>query len=176
MNKLFHRPFTRSALCELGSALGSDIPYCINGSTALCTGRGEKLEYISHPHIHTVVAIANEFVSTAEAYSSLDKFYGDFKEDNASGGRDKYSILASALVTGKIAPEGLFNAFEAAVLPKCKGARVIKEKMIELGASAALMSGSGPSVFGVFESAAAASYAAAQLQDCGFRAYAAQTV
>ena len=177
LNKLFHRPFTRSALCELGSALGSDVPYCIMGKTALCTGRGEQLDYIyGEPSLSLVVAIANEFVSTPEAYSALDAHYSGFTVENASGGKEKYDLIAAGLSVGELVPSGLFNAFEGAILPRCPGATAIKEEMLKLGAVGALMSGSGPSVFGIFESDEAAQSAEAALSALGYRAFAAHSV
>ena len=81
------------------------------------------------------------------------------------------SIDARELRTKK-----LFNIFENAVLPICSGAEAIKGRMIELGATHALMSGSGPSVFGIFENAQAAELVANALKREGYRAYIAKSV
>lgn len=177
MNKIFKRPFTKSALCAMAAELGSDVPYCVMGKTALCTGRGEKLDYIyREPWLHLVIAIANEFVSTPEAYSALDSYYSGFVAENASGGLEKYDIIANGLSKGELDTGGLFNAFEPAILPRCPGASAIKAQFLRLGAVGALMSGSGPSVFGIFESAEAAQSAEAALSDLGYRAFAAHSV
>jgi len=61
-------------------------------------------------------------------------------------------LLIEGLKAGRILPSGLYNIFEDAVLPKCEGASQIKKELIRLGANGALMSGSGPSVFGIFGS------------------------
>ena len=70
----------------------------------------------------------------------------------------------------------MFNIFESAVLPKCIGASSIKNRLIELGAQAALMSGSGPSVFGLFENENAAGKALMCLQNEGINAYFAKSI
>ena len=79
--------------------------------------------------------------------------------------------MIDSVKCGRINPDGLFNAFEAAVLPMCPGAVAIKEQLFELGARASLMSGSGPSVFGLFASAGEAEAAAEKLRAAGHRAF-----
>jgi 4-diphosphocytidyl-2-C-methyl-D-erythritol kinase len=177
LNKLFRRPFTRTALCEIGSALGSDIPYCINGSTVLCMGRGEIMEPIAADiKLHTVIAIADEHVSTPEAYRTLDACYANFDGSVPTGGESCYSYLRSALMRGQIDPRGIFNAFERAILPLCPGALAIEEHMIKLGANSALMSGSGPSVFGIFPTSELAMAAQKRLCELGYTAFYAKSV
>ena len=70
----------------------------------------------------------------------------------------------------------LFNVFEKAILPICSEAESIKAKMLELGATHALMSGSGPSVFGIYKDRASAESARDALLNMGIRAYYATTV
>jgi 4-diphosphocytidyl-2-C-methyl-D-erythritol kinase len=70
----------------------------------------------------------------------------------------------------------LYNIFEDAVLPTCSGASTLKKELLELGAISSMMSGSGPSVFGIFENKTDAENAAARLLEKGYRAYSAQTV
>ena len=178
MNKLFKRPLSDRALLDIAARLGSDVPYCLFGGTALCEGRGEKMEALnSKRQLFTVIALSNgEYVSTPRAYSRLDEVFDNF----SSGAEDSDgSYLAGALefMAGGDYPElGLFNIFEKAVLPECPGAASIKEKMLSLGAYGALMSGSGPSVFGLFESAEAAKSAENTLREQGVRAYYAESV
>ena len=87
MNRLYKRPLTLAALCKLGAELGSDVPYCIMGKTAICEGRGELITPIStNIRLHTVIATANEYVSTPAAYSALDRHYSDFDGTVKTGG------------------------------------------------------------------------------------------
>ena len=70
-----------------------------------------------------------------------------------------------------ISTRGLYNNFEDAILPIRPGASFIKERLVDLGASGALMSGSGPSVFGIFDSQSAAERARAALASDGVSAF-----
>ena len=123
--------------------------------------------------LHTVIAVAREHVSTPQAYTALDEKYGDFTAVHECG---TLSNVTNAAKTGKLPATPLYNIFESVVLPICPGASDIKEKMLSLGATHALMSGSGPSVFGIFESAAAAQSAQKVLIDFGYTAYYATSV
>ena len=172
MNRLYKRPLTLAALCKLGAELGSDVPYCIMGKTAICEGRGELITPIStNIRLHTVIATANEYVSTPAAYSALDRHYSDFDGTVKTGGEEHYAHLIRGLNCGRLAPEGIFNVFEASVLPSCPHATEIKQKMLEFGAVCAMMSGSGPSVFGIFENKSKAQMAAARLLELGYSSY-----
>ena len=172
MNKLHSRLFTDRALTAIAAELGSDVPYCLYGKTALCEGRGEIMTRLSTPlTLHLVVAIANEHVSTPKAYAALDEIYSNFDGSIPSGGDGCYDRLLSSIEKGELLDGALFNVFEAATLPRCKGASKIKVRLLELGAAAALMSGSGPSVFGVFNTKSEAETAKEQLISEGFTAH-----
>ena len=72
MNKLFSKPLSDKVLLELASTLGSDVPYCLLGGTALCSGRGEKIERLnSNIRLNAVVAVANDGVASED-----EEFYG----------------------------------------------------------------------------------------------------
>ena len=161
----------------MAEELGSDVPYCLYGKTALCEGRGEKITKLPDTlRLFVVVAIANEHMSTPTAYSALDNIYSSFDGSIKTGGDDSYECLMSSFSDGRISKDGLFNVFESAVLPMCKGAKELKTKMISLGAKASLMSGSGPSVFGIFESLDDAKAACAKLRAEKVTAYYATSV
>jgi 4-diphosphocytidyl-2-C-methyl-D-erythritol kinase len=123
-----------------------------------------------------VVAISSEYVSTPAAYTSLDKLYSDFDGSIRSEGGERLDKMLSAISEGRVDTDSLYNIFEDAVLPTAEGARRIKEQLYELGAISALMSGSGPSVFGIFESREQALLAQSALADSGYRAYFATSV
>ena len=158
LNKLFKRPFADRALISIAEELGSDVPFCLLGGTAICEGRGEVIKRLtSNLNLHTVIAVAEEHVSTPFAYSLLDEEYSDFKKQHTSGNLD--SIL-SAVQSGDCGTVELYNIFESVILPKFTGAAAIKQRLLDMGATHALMSGSGPSVFGIFKNEAEARSAA----------------
>lgn len=171
LNRLYGH-FTERALAELAAELGSDVPFCLVRGTALCEGRGEIITRLPSPEkMYFVIAVANERVSTPEAYGALDKLYSDFDGSVLSSGGELLAAQLSKIADGKINPSALYNAFEDVVLPECDGARRIKSRLVSLGAMSALMSGSGPSVFGIFASAEQARTAAEKLAEEGVRAY-----
>lgn len=177
MNKLFGKMFSMRALASMAAELGSDVAYCLTGKTALCEGRGEIITMLpKSPSLSLVIAVANERVSTPAAYKALDGIFSDFDGSVSTGGDKCYAKLTDSLNQAKLDPDGLFNIFETAVLSDCKGAAKIKARLIELGAYGSMMSGSGPSVFGVFDNIEKAKNACAALRSEGYRAYYARSV
>ena len=177
MNKLFGRMFSEAKLTSLAAKIGSDVPFCLCGKTSLCEGRGEIMTKLSTSmNLHFVIAVASEYVSTPEAYAALDKLYSNFDGSVKSGAEDSYMALMDVLSGEKITQRALFNIFEDAVLDKCVGASNLKKTLLELGGICALMSGSGPSVYGVFESENAARQAVQKLKEFGYNAHYAKSV
>lgn len=177
INRANRRLLADKVLSELSAELGSDVPYCLMGKTALCEGRGEIMTRLPDVSLgYAVIAIAGEFVSTPKAYGTLDAAFCDFDGTVATGGDEKYPILKSAIDKGVLDVNGLFNVFEGAVLPECPKATVIKAELLSLGARAAMMSGSGPSVFGIFDTLTKAENAANALLQKGFSAFVVHSV
>ena len=157
-------PLSKEKLLTLAAELGSDVPFCLVGGTQICRGRGEKMQPLplAKP-LHAVVAIGGEHVSTPAAFAATDAYYNRFDGSVPHGG-DPESMYA-ALVQGHIqelAPL-VYNAFEPVVLPSCPAAVSLRDRLLELGALTAHMSGSGPSVFALFSSEEEAKAAAATL-------------
>ena len=176
LNRIFDGRLSSDELSSLGALLGSDVPYCIVGGTALCRGRGEILSEINTAAKGAfVVAIGEDGVSTPRAYAELDRIYSDFK-DYSSVGKDRNERMIKSLLDGKISASCLYNIFEDAVIKNCPSVEKIKEVMLSAGALGALMSGSGPSVFGLFENSNAAKEAAEKLSQMGYRAFFAESV
>lgn len=163
MNRLFNDYFSEDELLSLSAELGSDVPFCLLCGCALCRGRGALIEPIASPAPnHFVIAIADgEQVSTPAAYRALDDMYSDF---DGSVKRETPDLTK------------LYNIFENAVFPTCFKAEMLKERMIKLGATASLMSGSGPSIFGIFDSEFSAKDAVDIISKDGARAYYAHSV
>jgi len=177
MNRLFGRMMTEKMLLTLAAELGSDVPYCLLGGTALCHGRGESITRLpDRLSLYAVIAVAGEHIATPAAYSALDRLYSDFDGSVPTGAEGALDALMSSVNRGVLDADRLFNIFEAAILPECPGARAIKDRLSALGAKYVLMSGSGPSVYGIFESKAAAESAAQALTRDGITAHAAETV
>ena len=163
LNRLFNSYFSESELLSLAAELGSDVPFCLLGGRAVCRGRGELIEPLASPtNHHFVIAISDgEQVSTPAAFRALDEMYSDFDGSIKSD--------APALTE-------LYNIFEDAVFKTCFKAEALKKRMIELGATVSLMSGSGPSVFGLFEDESTAKAAADAISKESARAYYAHSV
>ena len=177
LNKAFKRPLTEKRLLEIAAELGSDVPYCLLGGTALCFGRGEHIERLPERlHLNLLIAACDEHVSTPFAYSELDRLYADFKGEREDNSEPYYNAIYSSVLSGDLKELKLYNIFENAIFPSYNGAEQIKKQMLNLGASHALMSGSGPSVYGIFNDKASAERARDVFIKSGVRAYYAHTV
>ena len=173
LNRLYNKRYTDRMLISLAAELGSDVPYCVFGGTALCRGRGELIERL--PNLKDklfVIAVAEEeHVSTPTAYAALDAIYSDFDGSVPRSNGGYLDRLIFGIKNEALSTDALYNVFESAVFKTCSGAEYLKSKMMELGAVASLMSGSGPSVFGVFDIEDSAKEAERELLSLGYRAY-----
>ncbi|HVM35911.1 MAG TPA: 4-(cytidine 5'-diphospho)-2-C-methyl-D-erythritol kinase [Actinomycetota bacterium] len=131
-------------LIELAAEVGSDVPYCIHGGTALATGRGEKLTRLVAPEdLWLVLGISHSPLATADVYRAWDHLGGPAESSS--------SPLVLALGSGdvdEIAPL-LHNDLEAAALVLRPELGRKKKELLAAGAVAAAMSGSGPTLFGL---------------------------
>ena len=166
-NRLFNYPLSTEELFALGGELGSVVAFCLQGGTALCRGRGEVITPISvKTNLAFVVASApKEHVSTPAAFASLDRAYADFDGSILPVRPAQPSDMVEALTAGNLTKIAalMHNDFESVVLPTCPGANRLRQAMMAHGALAAIMSGSGPSVFGIFPDYATSLRAAAAL-------------
>lgn len=144
MNHLFRLGMTEARLCELGARLGSDIPFCIMGGTMLATGRGEVLTRLpSFPRLSVVLAKPPVGVSTAWAYKTYDAGYDGPHPDNEA-------MLAAIHEGDAHKAAGLLcNVLEGVTEVEHPVIADYKRLMLEHGAMASMMSGSGPTVFGL---------------------------
>ena len=172
LNRAAGYPLTTEELCSLASHLGSDIPFCVVGGTKFADGRGDILQDIPPmPDCFIVVACEGEGVSTPWGYKLLDTTYNGF-ENNTYTPKDTAPLL-DAMSSGSIksVAKNLYNIFEAPVLAHRPIAASVKDALLSSGALGAMMSGSGPSVFGIFDSEATASSAAETLAKKGYKPY-----
>jgi len=170
LNSEFSTDLTNDELCSIGALIGSDVPFCIAGRTTLCEGRGEILTDIDAKlDLLFVIAKGGDGVSTPAAYGRIDEKFGTSLSEEFG----KLDEMLGAIRNGDVKGlEGLiYNTFEEVVLPYHKEASYAKEFMLSNGATSALLSGSGPSVFGIFSSVVAAENVCNELKAYGYEAH-----
>lgn len=146
MNRIFDLGLTKEELMERGVKIGADVPYCIMRGTALAEGIGEKLTALP-PMVKCPVLIAKPQinVSTRFVYENLKL--------NAKTVHPDINKLVDDITEKdlkKIALD-MGNVLETVTIPNYPVIAEIKEQMMEHGAAGSMMSGSGPTVFGLFE-------------------------
>ncbi len=165
MNELYGTELDEGTLCKIGKTVGADVPFCIKKGTCLAGGIGEVLHRLSAlPKCVIVIALGSERISTKWAFEQLD-----LKADRKI---KKIDSFMSALKTSKIKfiSENLYNVFETVSPHKHR----IKEIMSEYNPNKSLMSGSGPSVFSLFEDESSAYAAAERLRGEQFETFVCQ--
>lgn len=160
MNRMFDLRLTRKDLMERGVRLGADVPYCIMRGTVLAEGIGEKLSVLPPmPKCTVLIAKPPVSVSTRTVYEALDA--REITEhpdiDGIISGLEKGDI--------KLVADAMGNVLERVTIPMHPVIEVIKNEMKAAGALNAMMSGSGPTVFGLFESRADAKNAQRRIRD-----------
>lgn len=147
LNTHYNAPFSILALAELGSFVGSDVPFCVLGGTAMVEGRGERLRKLPDmPDCFMVVCKPEFSCSTAELYKKLDETQIPKRPDNRA--------MESALYAGDIAKvaENIWNVFDPVVTAEHPELNYIKSIFNSYGAAAYQMTGSGSAVFAVTDS------------------------
>ena len=146
LSRLWQLDLTAPELEKLAAELGSDIPFCITGGTALAEGRGEILtELPEAPELLLVLAKPKLEVATGWVY-------GNFRQQKVNQRPDIDGIIKALeqSATGLLL-ESCGNVLESVTIPAHPVIAEIKQKMLAAGATCALMSGSGPTVFAVAE-------------------------
>ncbi|WP_163071316.1 4-(cytidine 5'-diphospho)-2-C-methyl-D-erythritol kinase [Priestia flexa] len=145
LNQLWDLGLSLDMLAELGAEIGSDVSFCVYGGTALATGRGEVIEHIEAPPNCWVILAKPEIgVSTADVYRNL-------KVQNVSHPNVEGMIEAIEAGNYREMCECVGNVLEEVTLKMHPEVLLIKEQMKRFGADAVLMSGSGPTVFGLVQ-------------------------
>lgn len=161
MNTLTGAGLSPAELADIGARAGSDVPFCVLGGTALAEGRGERLTPLSPlPYCHIVLCKPPFSIPTPQLFARVNVRKIVRRPDTAG-------VLA-ALTAGDLAgvARRMYNVFEDVLEPR-RAAEIaaIKAVLIDRGALGASMSGSGPSVFGLFEAENAARDACALLKE-----------
>ena len=142
LNHHYDFPFSRDQLMSLGLSLGADVPFLLFQKPALASGIGEKLEAYPELLPNNVIIVHPGFrVSTAEVFQNLNLRLTKCKK--------KFTKL-SLMKTGYKVAQHLCNDLEAVTVSKYPVIKSVKEQLLKQGALGALMSGSGPTVFGLF--------------------------
>ena len=152
MNELTGAGYTPAELAKIGEAVGSDVPYCVVGGTALAEGRGERLTALPPlPPCHVVVCKPPFPISTPQLFSRVDMRKIARRPDTEG----MLAALAAGDLTG--VARRMYNVFEDVLEPRRQAEiNAIKAALIDCGALGAAMTGSGPTVFGLFDDPAAA--------------------
>ena len=162
MNRLFHCGLSKEKLMELGVQIGADVPYCVLRGTALAEGIGEKLTVLPPmPDCWILIGKPGISVSTKYVYTTLD-LNTDTVHPDIDG-------MKKALEDGNLygITERMGNVLQDVTIPAYPEVERIKEQMKTLGAVNAMMSGSGPTVFGMFDNEEKAQEACQKLRESG---------
>lgn len=146
INKLFTLNLSNKELREIGEELGMDVPFCIQNGTALAYHKGEKVTPLPliNPPLWIIIINPGFEIPTKWAYNNLD-FEQIKKEKNNT------KAMLKALKERELQgiAKNLFNSFEGLIIKKYPEIEKIKDRIIREGALGTLMSGSGPTVFGI---------------------------
>jgi 4-diphosphocytidyl-2-C-methyl-D-erythritol kinase len=174
LRRFWNLDVSDETLRGIAAGLGSDVPFFLQGGTALGRGRGEELAPLPDiPTEHLVVIFPGVTVSTAAAYRSLNLGLTSAMSD------PRIQRFLDLVKDGSSCRVGIFNDFEAVILPAYPEIAEAKSFLEKRGATATLLSGSGSSVFGFFsdeESAHVVAQAADEAGRAGWRAFPAKTL
>ncbi|MBS5143561.1 MAG: 4-(cytidine 5'-diphospho)-2-C-methyl-D-erythritol kinase [Firmicutes bacterium] len=162
MNKLFRLGMSKKELMKVGVKIGADVPYCIMRGTALSEGIGEKLTALpSLPACYILIGKPGVSVSTKFVYTNL-KLDEKTKHPDIDGMLDALQRQDLYGITDRME-----NVLESVTVPAYPVIQEIKDHMKAHGALNALMSGSGPTVFGIFDDKKKAEFACEKLKESG---------
>ena len=190
INILWNLKLSLSDLCDIGGKIGADVPFCVIGQAkrnrnlpaeicrdkkastcARATGTGTNLEIVRGFGRNIVLAKPDLFVSTKEVYKGIDSCTIKKRPDN-----DKMTVFMNEHNFNGVC-ENLINVLENYTLKQYPAVAELKEKMKELmNSELVLMSGSGPTVFGICRSLKEAQDVCASLRKCGYEAYWTKTI
>ena len=162
INRMFQLGLTKRQLMERGVQIGADVPYCVLRGTALAEGIGEKLTVLPPmPDCWILIGKPGISVSTKYVYTTLDL--------NTNTVHPDIDGMKKALEDGNLygITERMGNVLQDVTIPAYLEVERIKEQMKTLGAVNAMMSGSGPTVFGIFDNEEKAQEACQKLRESG---------
>lgn len=159
LNTLHGHPYSLKELMQLGESVGSDVPYCVMGGTALAEGRGEVLTPLPPMPTCVYLLVRPRFsVSTPALFRTLDGGEIETRPDTKTAIKCLYEEDLHGFC------ENIYNVFQPVLAPEYPVVDIICEKLREFGALNAALTGTGSVVFGVFDNEMKAGYAAAKLE------------
>jgi 4-diphosphocytidyl-2-C-methyl-D-erythritol kinase len=162
INRMFRLGLSEEELMQRAVKIGADVPYCIMRGTALAEGIGEKLTPLaSVPKCYILVGKPSVSVSTKMAYENLDLASIECHPDIDGMTADIQNGDLNAMISK------MGNVFEPGIIRQYPVIRQIEELMEAQGAKKAMMSGSGPTVFGIFDDKRRMNRAATALRKSG---------
>lgn len=170
INMMWHLGLTQGELHDLAAMLGSDIPFCVSGGTALATGRGEKLDPLPDlSNLYVVLAKYRDLpVSTPWAYKTYRQTFGHTYPTTPAAwdaAKQKAGGILSAIAHHDVKQMAnlLYNDLERVVLPSYPKVQQLRDEFQTLDILGTMMSGSGSTVFALVESMAQAEQVKAQM-------------
>lgn len=145
MNRLFDGRLDGARLTEISGEVGSDVPFCVSGGTALAEGRGEILTPLpDFPECAFVICKPEFSISTPELFKKLDMLRSRHHPDTAG--------IVEALRAGELAQicRRMYNVFEYVDDRRMRTVAELKNALLDAGALGAVMTGTGSAVFGIF--------------------------
>lgn len=146
LNRLTHAGMDAAQLRRIGLTVGSDVPYCIEGGSALAEGRGELLTPIGWIPACSVVICKPAFsISSADLFRRIDLKPPRTHPDTAG--------MLQAIAAGELdaVARRMYNVFEDALPRSCAEIHTIRGALLDAGALGAVMTGTGSAVFGLFD-------------------------
>lgn len=176
LNELYDTGASTYELCEIGAQIGSDVPFCVVGGSCITLGRGEELEYLpTDLKLNLVIAKGGEGVSTPAAYRRIDEAYGDSLSEDFGDFESAVGAVCASDASAVVS--SMYNTFESVVLDSHKEASFAKSFMTDSeGCIGAMLSGSGPSVFGIFNDRESAEKVQRELAARGYEAHACTSI
>ncbi len=160
LNEMYETKLSAEKLMELGAKVGADVPFCVGGGAARCTGTGAQVEPIAPmPECWLVVCKPPTGMSTPRAYALLDQY------PLSSIQATPRMLEAMAVGSLKRIGRSLANRFDETL--RMAPVRALKRAMTDAGALGAMMTGSGSSVYGIFETEQRAREAMEQMVGMG---------
>lgn len=166
LNILCDQPLSEQALEEAALTLGADVPFCLKRGTYLCEGIGEVMTRLPDlPRCFIVICKPRASVSSRSAYGVYDAWPTPRHIDAGQmiAGLQAKDLHAVAAAVG--------NAFEDPIGAECPEIPALRQRLLEMGALGAAMTGSGSVVFGLFDDAVRAHKAKAALRACRYRTF-----
>lgn len=172
LDALSDEPIGVEELCRIGAKLGADVPFCVRGGAMRTQGIGDVLTPCAGlSDCFIVIACAGNGVSTPWAFDKLDLIFNGFSEPRNSEKKVEKLLHALQIRDFRSAYATFENVFESVISEIDPSVDRIKTIMVGAGAVRAMMSGSGPSVFGVFGNESAARAACEKLEKVGIKGH-----